>query len=224
MKVLVTGRGLLATAIKNVQNQYRYNFVDQRVLFDLSDPKKSSMFINAYKPDVVIHAAKRRDDCEESVHENALMFSSLVHYSSFYKVSKFVCFVESHNELDWQVYRRHLDKSKMLYSIYSLDPMYGPNDRHGLVRQIMDGSVVNESPDTKCRFLFSEDVANIVLSGLEKDVYELEVDGVDTTFGEIAQILGVDINFIGEKKKPSKRRPHAIKFDFTSMVDGLAKV
>lgn len=101
MKVLVTGSGLLGTAVRKVSDQYKdYNFIfPERYRWDLTQPKKVEWLINAYKPDIIIHTSAKvggiklnTQKPETMFYDNMMMTCNVIHYAALAGVKKVVAF------------------------------------------------------------------------------------------------------------------------------------
>lgn len=253
MKVLVTGAGLLFHAIKTAcQDRDDHEIIDIKPVWDLSQPRKSQMMMRAYGPDAVVHTARRRADdeaCSDVEYENTVMAASVVHHAAVAHVKKFVCFVPGDDDLTRDMYVRHLEAARdqfgMRYTVYRLDPMYGPNDWFGvgadpiqaIIRATAEADGVLDVPFAAGAVfyaLYSADVANAVMELLDKDVSELTVDAkYDVTAEEVVSVASDVCGFSGEVKfgtqerKMSRRKSdatfkkHLPGLPFTPPEDGI---
>ena len=101
-KVLVTGKGLLGTAFKEVAKWEYFSNLDvifPEAEFDLTNIKKAWLMMEAYKPDIVIHTAAKvggvklnRDKPADMFYENMAMTSNVIHAACQNKVKKIIGF------------------------------------------------------------------------------------------------------------------------------------
>lgn len=103
-RVLVTGKGLLGTAIDEVVRREEYfnklyDIVFPATDFDLTNSKKAWLMMEAYKPDIVIHTAAKVGGVklnstkpETMFYENMAISSNVIHAACQNKVKKIVGF------------------------------------------------------------------------------------------------------------------------------------
>lgn len=95
MKVLVTGLGLLGSAIQKISPDFVYH----KRYWDLTHRRKADLMLTVFKPDVVIHTAARVGGVklnaarqEEMFYENAVMSANVIHAAVECDVKKVVAF------------------------------------------------------------------------------------------------------------------------------------
>ena len=101
-KIIITGgQGLVGSAIDSIQHLYPdfIFYYPTRAEFDLTDSHRVISMFNAYKPDIVLHAAARvggikrnLDQPIEQFEENILMNTNIIHEAYKNNVSKLIAF------------------------------------------------------------------------------------------------------------------------------------
>lgn len=161
MKVLVTGNGLLGTAIR----KFAVDFIYAERFWDLRQSKKAEWLVQTYKPEVIIHTAARvggvklnSEKPETMFYDNFVITSNLIHYAATNGVKKFIGFgstctfdgeINEERTQDGKPFKNnyaygyakrmveiHLMAAKeqygMDYSYYVPCSLYGPNDLFNL--------------------------------------------------------------------------------------------
>lgn len=95
-KVLVTGQGLLGTAIKKLAPDFIY---PSKLTWDLTQPKKVWLMLEAFQPEVIIHTAakvggiKLNSECQADMfYENMIMTSNVIQMAAQFGVKKVIGF------------------------------------------------------------------------------------------------------------------------------------
>jgi GDP-L-fucose synthase len=101
MRILITGNGLLGSALYRIKDNYKdYNVIlPEKYHWDLTNSKKAYLMIEAYKPDVIIHTAAKvggvklnASKPESMFYDNMSMTSHVIHFAAQAGVKKVVAF------------------------------------------------------------------------------------------------------------------------------------
>lgn len=99
-RILVTGEGLVGSAIKNLQNLYPYDFYfSSRKGTDLTKEDNVMNLFDCMKPNYVIHTAARVGGVKRNLispaqqfRDNILINTHMIHYAYKYNVEKMIIF------------------------------------------------------------------------------------------------------------------------------------